>query len=256
MNPLYKVLLVDDEENSLKVSEIMIGRHCPNFTIVGKARTIDGAVDLINKHEPDLVLLDIEMTNESGFDLLVKCPPINFEVVFLTAYSEYALQAFKASAVDYLLKPLAAVDLVKAFALVVEKRLLQGNVERYNKLLDYLEASKQKNQTTHNRIAISNKNGFTFIDVNQIVAVKAEAEYAKITTLDGKKYFYSKSMKVIEEQFLTDEKFFKTHRSHIINTDYIKELVTRNNSAVIMQIGDKIPLARNRKPDLFKLLKL
>ncbi len=231
----------------------MIEKHCPNFKVVGKAKSVKDAIPLIRSEQPDAVLLDISMPGESGFDLLEKCPPVNFEVVFLTAYNEYALQAMRASAVDFLLKPLNAIDLVKALGMVIVRRNQINSIERYEQLMQRLDEQKRGGKI--NKIAIPAKNGYVFVKVKDIIWAQAQGEYSEIKMSDGEKHVISKNLGVIEE-LIDNDNFFRIHRSTLINLKYIEGILTNEGCDVLMETGDKFPVARSRKRDLFDILNL
>lgn len=254
---IYKIILIDDEENSLILSEIMLNKYCPNFKVVGKAKTIDTAIDLIEEHEADCVLLDINMTNESGFDLLTKFPPYNYEVIFLTAYAEYdyVLKAFRATAVDYLLKPLEAQALKQAMHKVKERRLKKDSYEQYKELYKFMEQNMlSQDNTSIKKISYAVHNGYRFIDVSNILFIEANGEYAILHTVDGQKIWLDKNLGAYVSKLMNNTNFFKTHRSYLINLDFVESVIHIERRSVIMAGGEEVPIAKINKKQLLERL--
>ncbi len=247
----YKVVIIDDEDNSLALSEIMLERYCPDFRLAGKAKTIDKAIALIEEHEADVVLLDINMTNESGFDLLKKYPPYNYEVVFLTAHAEHAIKAFKTTAIDYLLKPLAADDLMRAMSKVKTQRNLTNTYNRYKELHKIIEQKTIETTTNEGikKVPYAVLSGYKFINVEEILYIEADAECSYTYTTKNEKILMGKNIGHYVSMLLDNDNFFKTHRSYLVNLDFVDSFITIDGLFVTLGEGVKVPVSKiNKKP--------
>lgn len=244
---MLKAVIIDDEAKARRILESFITEYCPGVTVVGVAPDVVQGVKLIQKEKPDIVFLDIEMPGYNGFQLLEFFDEVNFEVIFVTAYSEFALKAFQVSAVDYLLKPLQIDQLVNA----VEKaeKLRGGSLikERLETLKANLEEKKIK------KIVVPVSEGSLFIDVKDITHLKAEGSYVNIFLKDGNKILVSKNIKDYETQLTTEEGFFRTHRSYLVNTNYIASILPDSSEATL-QNKQTISIARERKNEFTNFL--
>lgn len=246
---MLKAVIIDDEAKARRILESFITEYCPGVTVSGMAPDVVQGVKLIQKEKPDIVFLDIEMPGYNGFQLLEFFDEINFEVVFVTAYSEFALKAFQVSAVDYLLKPLQIDQLINA----VEKaeKLRGGSLikERLETLKANLEEKKIK------KIVVPVSEGSLFIDVKDITHLKAEGSYVNIFLKDGNKILVSKNIKDYETQLTTEEGFFRTHRSFLVNIHYIASVLPDSSEATL-QNKQTISIARERKNDFLAFLSI
>ena len=244
---MLKAVIIDDEAKARRILESFITEYCPGLSVAGTAPDVVQGVKLIQKEKPDIVFLDIEMPGYNGFQLLEFFDEINFEVIFVTAYSEFALKAFQVSAVDYLLKPLQINQLISA---VEKAEKIRGNSlikERLETLKANLEEKKIK------KIVVPVSEGSLFIDVKDITHLKAEGSYVNIFLKDGNKILVSKNIKDYETQLTVEEGFFRTHRSYLININYIKS-VAPDTSEVTLLNQAVISIARERKNDFTAFL--
>lgn len=237
---MFKAIIIDDEAKARRILESFITDYCPQLTIVGTAPDVVQGVKLIQKEKPDIVFLDIEMPGYNGFQLLEFFDEINFEIVFVTAYSEFALKAFQVSAVDYLLKPVQIDQLIKA---VEKAEKIRGN-SLIKERLDTLKTNLQEQKIK--KIVVPVSDGSLFIDVSDITHLKAEGSYVNIFLRDGNKILVSKNIKDYENQLTTAEGFFRTHRSYLVNTKYITAIKADTSEA---ELANKqvIAIARERK---------
>lgn len=237
---MLKALIIDDEAKARRILESFIADYCPQLLVAGTAPDVVQGVKLIQKEKPDIVFLDIEMPGYNGFQLLEFFDEINFEVIFVTAYSEFALKAFQVSAVDYLLKPVQIDQLVNA---VQKAEKLRGSSlikERLETLKANLEEKKIK------KIVVPVSEGSLFIDVKDITHLKAEGSYVNIFLKDGNKILVSKNIKDYENQLTQAEGFFRTHRSYLVNIHYIAAVLP-NGSEARLQNKQTVDIARERK---------
>ena len=236
-----KTIIVDDEPDSIKLLSLQLSQHCPEIEIAGMYTSSVKALPAIEKIQPDLVFLDIEMPVMNGFELLEKILHLPFSIIFVTAYNQYALKAFRFNAVDYLVKPIDADDLIEAVAKAI-KRVKQTETQ-----LSLLQ--KQIRGEPATKIAIpGQQGGISFIDLNDIIYSEASNNYSKLILTDGKQFVISKTLKDVQE-VLEEEHFLRVHRQYIINLNHVKHF-NRNEGVLTMDNGDHIPIARNQKERL------
>jgi two-component system, LytTR family, response regulator len=243
---LLKTIIIDDEPDSIKLLELQLAQHCPEVEIAGSFTSSLKALPIIEKSQPDIIFLDIEMPVMNGFQLLEKILHLPFSVIFITAYNQYALKAFRFNAVDYLVKPIDAHDLIEAVA-KAGKRIRPTATQ-----LSLLQ--KQMRGEPATRIAIpGQQGGISFIDLNEIIYSEASNNYSKLILADGKQFLISKTLKDVQE-VLEEEHFLRVHRQYIINLNHVKHF-NRNEGVLTMDNGDHIPIARNQKERLIEKYK-
>lgn len=245
---MIKAIIVEDEERSMLMLSSLLVEYCPEVTLVGSASTPEDAYALIKKSTPDIVFLDIEMPGYTGFQLLDFFDEVNFAVIFTTAYSEYALQAFQVSAVDYLLKPIQIDQLNSAIEKVSRLKGTTQNREKIHTLKENLEDHHIK------KIALSTSQGLIFVPVNQIIYLEADGSYTHIFLTDGSKLLISKKIKEFENILTQDNHFFRTHRSFIVNLGFIKQYIKQDGGHLIMENGAIVHISRERKDDFNKII--
>lgn len=243
---LLKTIIVDNEPHAIGVIEKMILKECHNVSIVGTTTKPSEAIAMITRLQPDMVFLDIEMGSMSGFDLLEHLPSVNFEVIFVTAWDHYALDAIKKQAIDYLLKPVRAKELLSA----VEKVRARKYKSRPD--ADIGTTNSQPKFNTH-LIKIPTAAGFDFIKEGDICRLEANGSYTKIYTCQKQVHLASKTLKELE-QILPKSLFFRTHRSHIINISCIKSFIREGNGIIILDDKTQIPLSRRQRDSFMKIV--
>lgn len=245
---MLKAVIIDDEAKARRILESFIQEYCPQLTVSGMAEDVVQGVKLIRKENPDIIFLDIEMPGYNGFQLLEFFDDINFEVIFVTAYSEFALKAFQVSAVDYLLKPLQIEQLIRA---VEKAEMIRGNSlikQRLETLKTNMEAQTIK------KIVVPVSDGSLFIDIKDISHLKAEGSYVHIFLKDGNKILVSKNIKDYENQLSLTEGFFRTHRSFLVNIAYIQSVSADTTEATLTN-KYTISIARERKQEFAVFLR-
>jgi two-component system LytT family response regulator len=236
-----KSIIVDDEPKSRNNLRDLLGEYCRQVEIVGEAASASEALKLIKQHSPDLIFLDIEMPGGSGFDLLKSLSNQNFEVIFVTAFDKYGIQAVKFCAIDYLLKPIDIFELSKA----VEKAQLQIVKKKENQRLAELVANLDR-LDDEKRIALPMADKIEFIAINQIIRLEAESNYTRIF-LDGKKeYLVCKTLKEYQE-ILEPHNFLRTHQSHLINCRKIAAYIKTDGGYISMNDGSNVPISRQKR---------
>jgi two-component system, LytTR family, response regulator len=238
-------VIIDDEPDAVDFISSISAEYCPDLEVCGKANNVKEGVALINEIKPDLVFLDVEMPNGSGFELLKYFPGKTFDVVFITAFNHYAIQAIKFSAVDYILKPININEFIESVKRVVIKRssgLLAGN-ENFEVLLENL-------RTVHpTRLVIPTSDGREYLNPKDIIRIEADRSYSWFYIAGRHKILVSRHLKEFQD-LLNDRNFFRPHNSHLINLDFVKKFIRHDGGYIEMTDGSQIPISRNRK-DLF-----
>jgi len=245
---MLKALLVDDELNNLANLEFLLHHDCEGIAVAGKAQSAGQAREWLQFNTADVIFLDINMPEENGFQFLNSLANQNFKVVFVTAYNEYALQAIKASAVDYILKPVNIDELRQAVEKV--KRSLKSTAarEQDEALLRHLLETIGK-KSPPKKIALPQLGSITFIEVDDVVSLQADSNYTIIHLKDMQKMVISKTLKDFED-LLDESRFARIHKSYIVNLKYIKEYSTIDGGIVKMTDGNQWSISR-RQLDMF-----
>lgn len=252
-----RALLVDDEELARENLQMLLQDHCPNIEIVGMAGTIADAKQKITDLQPEVVFLDIRMpSGEEGFELLEQIPENKFLVVFVTAFKEFAVRAFKTNAVHYLLKPIDIEDLIQANEkLQTYQQLFDTNPDNLTQYLETLQnLSKSLTDQGSQRITIQHAKGFKIVDANTIVRAEADGNCAKLYFNDGTRYLDTRTLKTYET-ILDPKKFFRVHKSHIVNLDYLVEYISEDGYFVKLEDGEMVPVARSRVAEFMMTMK-
>jgi two-component system LytT family response regulator len=242
MNKKLKTIIVDDEPDAVDFISSIIGEYCPSLEVVGKAHNVNEGVPCIKEKKPDLVFLDVEMPNGTGFDLLAHFPGKDFDVVFITAFNHYAIKAIKFSAVDYILKPININEFIEAVNRVIQKRSAKSSQSNEN-LKILLENLKSPLPT---RLAIPTAEGMEYLNPKDIIRIEADRSYSWFFITGNRKILVSKHLKEFQD-LLSDRYFFRSHNSHLINLKYVRKYIRREGGYIEMQDGAQIPISRNRK---------
>ncbi|TDH24659.1 response regulator transcription factor [Segetibacter sp. 3557_3] len=246
-----KAILVDDEADGIRTLQKLLERHCPQVHIVGTAVNADSAGELIGRLQPDVVFLDIQMPGKTGIELLTEMGKPDFEVVFVTAYNEYMLQALQFSAADYILKPVDEDRLVEAVARVT-KRLSEGEKDEQSSAL--LHNLFNAGQPGNMRLCLPTFKGFTVVKLGEIIYCEAERSYTIFHLVDGKTVTVSKPL-LDYDNLLKGTTFLRVHKSYLINLLHIKEYIRGEGGQVIMSDGAEIEISRRRKDEFLVLVK-
>lgn len=248
MSTKYTAIIVDDEERARRTLGLMLETFCPEIEILGSYKSVPEGVLAINKLNPNIVFLDIEMPEYNGFELLGFFREVQFEIIFVTAYNQYALKAFEVSAVDYVLKPIDGDLLAKAVEKAIKRIGTAGMQER----LDTLKANTETE--IFRKIALPVSEGLLFIVVDNIVHLEAEGAYTNIYLSNGKHLFVSKRLKYFEDLLQNRKAFYRCHRSFLININFVNKL-NRNEGHLTLDNQKDIPLSRDKRAAFEKLLK-
>jgi len=243
---MIKAIIVDDEANNRENLRLALASYCQEVTVIGEADSALTAMDLIKAVEPQLVFLDIAMPLGSGFDLLESLPSIDFDIIFVTAYDQYAIRAIKFAAVDYLLKPINVLELKKAVERVANKQSKSTQNDHLEVLLHNLQQQEKK-------IALPQSDHIEFVPVGNIVRCQGDRNYTHFFLQGGRKLLVSRTLKEFVE-LLDGHNFYRVHQSHLVNLDRIQKYSKRDGGMLITEDGAKIPVARARKEELLARL--
>lgn len=244
-----RVIIVEDEKANVKNLTTLLNRYCLDVNIVGSAGNIDSALEIISLHQPDLIFLDIQLGFESAFDLLRMIPQRNFEVIFVTAFDHYGIQAIKFAALDYVLKPIDIEDLKYA----VSKASTKIGEKRQNQQLDFLISNLKKDNNQQLRIALPQHKEIRYVLVSEIVRCEADNSYTLFVLENGEKILVSKVLKEYAE-LLQSNNFIRTHRSHIVNLAFVKSWLNEDGGVLLLVNGDKVPVSKPNKVQVLRLL--
>lgn len=241
-----RAIIVDDESDAIKNLKWEIEQFCDGVEVCDTFTDPKEAISGINYLKPDCVFLDIEMPEMDGFQLLKNLSYKDFEIVFTTAYDQYALKAFKAEAIDYLLKPIDTDDLQNSVERVKERKRNNGLGKNIKDLLD------SYTQKPNDRLALSFSGKIKFVEIDDIIYCKSNGSYTEIFFSNAKTEVVSKKIKEMEEA--THTSFFRVHHSYLVNLNYILEYIKTDGHYLLMKNGVTIPISRSKRNDLLKKL--
>jgi two-component system LytT family response regulator len=239
-------LIIDDEKMARTLLEGLIDEYCPNVAILGSYADLPSGVKAIKKLKPDLIFLDIEMPRHSGLELLdfFENEEIDFSIIFTTAYNQYAIQAFKLAAFDYLLKPIEPLEL--------EKSITRFQTENAKKDFSVLKSNLKGMQPL--KLAIPSVNSIKFVEINDILFLRGEGAYT-IITLANHTYTASRNLKYFEDVFKENQLFFRCHKSYIVNLLHVTEHIKSYGGSLIIANEHEISLSSDRVQELGKLMR-
>ena len=248
---MLRVVILDDERSAVTVLKHKLFRSFPeDVDIVGTFEDPETALAEIKNLRPDILFLDVEMPGMNGLEFLEQIPEKTFEVIFTTAYQQYAIEAIRKSAFDYLVKPIDESDLRRAVERAMKKKADASHhtvpqKQEINTLIQSL-------RNAHNMVAklgVPTTDGIMFIPVSEIVRMEGNGSYSTIYTSDKKKWVASKNLSELEEMLAAQPQFFRTHKSHLINLNHVSRYLRGEGGSVIMSDGSEVEVARRRKED-------
>lgn len=244
-----KIIIIDDEDRARKSIADLLRLSDENATVIAEAQDVRSGIDAIKKHKPDLVLLDINMPDGTGFDLLKSFEQIDFKIIFITAYEEYAIQAFEFSAIDYLLKPIDPAKLEEALA----KARLAVEQENINLKLNALFLNLSNAGAGSKKLILKTAESIYVVSTRDIVRCESDCGYTQFFMQDGKKILVSRNLKDYED-LLNGFGFYRIHQSHLINIQFIDHYSKVEGGAVVMKDRSSLPVSRRKKDSFLKLL--
>jgi len=242
-----RTLIIDDETHVRRSLSLMLEEECPNVVIVGTADSVKSGLEAIEKHHPDLVLLDIKMADGTGFDLLQKARPVNFRVIFITAFEEYAIRAFRFSAIDYLLKPVNSMDLAEAIS-----KAVSSFGQDFALQLKALEENLASKELSEKKIILKTNDSIWLIKTREISYCEADMGYTKFYLLNGKTIMVSGNLAEYDEM-LREMGFFRAHKSFLVNLSDITRFEKGDGGFLVMSNNDRVPVASRKRDELLEI---
>ena len=243
-----KILVIEDEFRTRNAIISIVERNCKEIVVEGWADNVNDAAELILEKHPDLVLMDIQLNNGTAFDILKSIYPIDFQIIFLTAFENYAIQAIKFSAFDYLLKPFTEEELVNSIHRLKDKIKEKDQKESLEVLLNNINESGEK------KIVLKTNEDIYIVPVKDIIRCEADSSYTHFFLSNGNQITVSSNLKKYEE-YLKYFHFVRVHHSHIVNLDYITKFSKSHGGEIELHDGSRIPVSKRRKEDLLTLFK-
>lgn len=244
---MLRTLIIDDEPHMRQTLEKLLQRNCPNVKVVDQADSVASGLQSIRKHRPDLVLLDIKMDDGTGFDLLKLAEPIDFKVIFVTAYEHYAVEAFRYSALDYLLKPIIPANLTEAVTKAEEIRIKDLEIQ-----LSSLRHNMAAEDTSKRKLVLKTMESIHIVAPDEILFCQSDGNYTLFILADGRNILVSRTLREYEE-LLKYAGFFRVHKSYLANLSKIIRLDKTEGGFLVMGNGEKIPVGASRKEELLEL---
>ena len=247
---MIRAIIIDDESRARSALEQEITLNCPEVMIVGEADSVQSSVELIKKVVPELIFLDIQLSDGLGFHILEKVGNEDYQIIFTTAYSEYAIKAFKTNAIDYLLKPIDVDELINAVN-NAEKRISSSTKNSNAAIESLILSAIQKSK----KISIPSQEGILWVDLDDIIRLEAESNYTHVYLKGRKKMMIAKTLKSFEDQ-LSNTMFCRIHSAHLINLNEIEKYIKGDGGIVVLKDGANIPVSRANKAELLTKLNL
>ncbi|MDE3182518.1 MAG: response regulator transcription factor [Bacteroidota bacterium] len=245
-----RAIIIDDEMTSLQNLKQKLVQFCKPVDVIAAIQNPEEAIVLIKELRPDLLFLDIEMPKMNGFRMLEELGTYDAEIIFTTAYNNFAIDAMRISAFDYLVKPVSIEELENAVNRLIEKKSMQTRDR-----LSVLKQSLHENKSQENKIAVPLTDGLQFIVIKDIARIESSSSYSRIFLTNGQTILVTKLLKEFEE-LLIPYRFFRVHHSHLINLNYIKKYLRGIGGQVLMENGDLIDVARRKKEEFISLISM
>ncbi len=243
----FTAILVEDMPRAMTMLQSDLKDMFPDIEIIGTADSVVNASKLLGKHTPDILFLDIMLGDGTGFDILEIFPDLTSKIIFVTAYEEHAIKAFRFSAVDYLLKPINPDDLREA----VEKA--KNQLSQSNENLSILKDTFNNPDKLPTKISLHTQDKIIIIKISDIIRCEADSNNTLFILNSGKKIFVTKTLKQYE-RLLSEHSFFRTHQSHLVNTDYIQAFVRKDGGYLLMKNGDMVSVSVRKRSEMMELL--
>ena len=247
---MIKTIIIDDEVKARETILNMLAAYCPDVEVIATAGSVSEGEEILSLHHPDLVLLDIKMADGTGFDLLKRLDKINFFVIFITAFEEFAIRAFKFSALDYILKPLDPDELSNAVIKAKEEIEKESMSVKLDALFQNLGALSKDTK----KIVLKTTASVHIVNLKDIIRCESEKNYTHFFTSEGEEITVSKTLKEFNE-LLIDYSFYRVHQSHLINLAHMKRYEKQDGGFIVMDDNSRVPVSFRKKEDLMKLFK-
>ncbi len=246
---MIRSIIIEDEKRSRDTLRELLKRFCKNVEIIAEADGYKSGIEAIKKHKPDVIFLDIQMPDGSGFKLLEDIGEIDFEIIFTTAYDQFAIKAIKYSALDYLLKPIFPEELINAIKKIEKKRQINTINKNIKVLLDNINTPEEEPK----KIVLSTSDKIHVIKTDEIIRCESDNYYTNFFFTNGKQLLISKTLKENDE-LLSAHNFIRPHKSHLINTKYIKSFNRNEGGFIVMTDDSKIPVSRRKREKITNII--
>jgi len=246
---MIKALIIDDEKHCADNLEWQLKQYCPEIEISAVCKSAEEGLRQINHQQPQLIFLDVEMPVMNGFEMLEELKEHNFDVIFTTAFNQYAIRAIKFGALDYLIKPIDKDELREA----INKHLKRSQTDSLKQLAALLSHIKKSNDLSYQKIALPTMHSYELVPLNNIVVCESNNNYTNVRLINGQSILISKTLKQIEE-LLDMHPFFRVHNSFLVNLHYAIRYVKGEGGNLVLNNDMTIPVARSKKEDLLKLI--
>lgn len=244
---MIKAIIIDDIEQARITLKKDLQVYAKDVTVIGEANGVLEGAKLLKNLQPDVLFLDIQMQDGSGFDLLDILKDIPFKIIFITASDAHAIKAFRYAAIDYLLKPVDPDELTSALTKFREQKLNEN--EKYK----LLNESLKNNHKVHERLALHTQDKIHIVNINDIIRCESTVNYTEFYFSNGKKLLVTRTLKDFED-LLSDQGFYRVHQSHLVNTKFIKEFIKTDGGYLLMNDGSNVPVSTRKRPDVIKML--
>jgi two-component system LytT family response regulator len=246
---MIRAVVIDDEPMAREALLALIERYSPEVEIIGTAGDIEAAVNIIRKGRPELIFLDVQLMDGTGFDVLNRLDNDSYKIVFVTAFEEYAITAFKFSAMDYLLKPVNPDELVKAVGKVQDSLDRESMTRRLEVLFENISSQARENR----KIALRTATSMHIVNLSEIIRCQSEKNYTQFFLNGGDVITVSKTLKEFEEM-LSPFGFVRVHQSHLVNLDHVRRYDKSDGGSLILSDDSQVPVSMRKKDDLMKTI--
>jgi two-component system LytT family response regulator len=246
---MIKALIIDDEKHCSDNLEWQLKQYCPEIEIMAVCSTAEAGLQQINYYKPQLIFLDVEMPVMNGFEMLEQLKEINFDIIFTTAFNQYAIRAIKFGALDYLIKPIDKDELCEA----VNKHLQNSQRDALKQLTALLSHIKKSNDLSFQKIALPTMHSYELVPLNNIIVCESSSNYTNVRLNNGQHFLISKTLKQIEE-LLDMPPFLRVHNSFLVNLQYAIRYVKGEGGYLVLSNEMTVPVARSKKEELLKLI--
>lgn len=246
---MIKAIIIDDEKHCSDSLQWQLQQYCPEVAVAGVCKSPAQALIEIDKQQPQLIFLDVEMPGMSGFEMLEQLTDINFDIIFTTAFDQYAIRAIKFGALDYLVKPIDKDEL----RIAIDKVVKHSNNESLKQLTALLTHIRKSNDLSFQKIALPTLHGYELAPLNNIMYCESKSNYTNIHLNNGQQILVSRTLKDIEE-LLNMHPFFRIHNSFLVNLQYAIRYIKGEGGSLVLNNNITIPVSRNKKEELLKLI--
>ena len=249
---LVTALIVDDEEHNRNVLKTLLSQHCPSVKVIGEAKNVDEAFTLLHTEKPQLLFLDVKMPNKSGFELLKMFETIDFEVIFVSAFNEFAVTAFEFNAIGYILKPIDYNKLI----ITVNKAILKISLrQKSDSVVQFIKTLEPKTDSIA-KLAVHHNEKVVLVNIEDVISIQANEGICQLKLTDNKHYHSTKDLKLFEGMLKEIGNFVRISRNIILNLDFLKSYEKGELCVLHMQNGDEFEVSRRKKAEVLSKIKL